>query len=61
MSLTQALKQKVTAAVETKKIADLQRDIANEPGNYHTTDHGVKVADTDNWYVWRRVTYSITF
>lgn len=48
MSLTEALKDKVTAVVETAKIADLQRDI-HKPDTYNTNDHGVAVSDTDNW------------
>ncbi|EKM48646.1 uncharacterized protein PHACADRAFT_132272 [Phanerochaete carnosa HHB-10118-sp] len=48
MSLTAALKEKVTAVAETKKIADLQRDIIKQE-NYLTSDLGVKVSDTDNW------------
>ena len=38
----------------TAKTDDLQRDIVqptDASGNYLTTDHGVKVSDTDNWYV----------
>ena len=48
MSLTAALKQKVTAVAETKKIADLQKDTLKQE-NYLTNDLGVKVSDTDNW------------
>ena len=50
MSVTDALKQKVAAMAESAKIADLQHDIT-KPEQYLTTDHGVKVAETDNWYV----------
>ena len=47
-SLTDALKQKVTAITQTKKIADLQKDISTQE-KFYTTDHGVKVSDTNNW------------
>ena len=50
MSVTDALKQKVTSMAESAKIADLQHEIT-KPEQYLTTDHGVKVAETDNWYV----------
>lgn len=34
----------------TRKIGDLQRDIQEpRPNDPLTTDHGVKVSDTDNW------------
>ena len=48
MSLTDALKQKVTAVAESAKIADLQRDI-HKPEAYHTNDLGVAVSNTDHW------------
>lgn len=50
MSLTAALKEKITAVAQTKKIADLQKDISTQE-SYLTTDHGVSVSDTDNWWV----------
>jgi catalase len=50
MSLTDALKQKVTAVAESAKIADLQRNMG-KPDSFLTTDHGTKVAETDNWQV----------
>ena len=55
MSVTDAIKRKVTAVTETSKIADLQRNIVDQTGagSILTTDHGVKVADHDNWYVAR--------
>ena len=57
MSVTDAIKRKVTAVTETSKIADLQRNIVDQTGAglILTTDHGVKVADHDNWYVARRL------
>lgn len=37
---------------ETDKIKDLERvTIEGRPGSIMTTDHGVKVRDTDNWCV----------
>ena len=48
MSLTQALKEKVTAVSQTAKIADLQKDTQKQD-KFHTNDLGVKVSDTDNW------------
>ena len=52
MSLAGALKEKVIGVVESKKIADLERDrLRQGSGTYYTTDHGVKVSDTDNWWV----------
>ena len=50
MSVVDALKLKVTAIAENTKIADLQRDLAPQH-KFLTTDHGVKVSDTDNWLV----------
>lgn len=36
----------------TDKVADLQREIQEtHPDEHLTTDHGVKVSDTDNWCV----------
>lgn len=48
MSVTAALKEKITAVAETKKIADLQKNFVKQE-SFLTTDHGVKVSDTDNW------------
>ncbi|KAI0080000.1 catalase [Panus rudis PR-1116 ss-1] len=53
-SITGAVKQAVTAATQTAKVADLQHDIidpASKPssGYTHTTDHGVPVSNTDDW------------
>jgi catalase len=48
MSLTDTLRQKITSVMETKKIADMQQNVLKQD-HYYTTDHGVKVADTDNW------------
>lgn len=48
MSLTEALKEKVTAIAQTQKIADLQKNIHTQEG-YYTNDHGVAVPDTDTW------------
>lgn len=51
-SVMEPAKQAFTAATSTNKVVDLQRDI-QEPrtGEHLTTDHGVKVSDTDNWCV----------
>ncbi|GJE87736.1 catalase [Phanerochaete sordida] len=48
MSLAGALKEKFTAVAQTKKIADLQKDILKQE-EYLNTDHGVLISDTDNW------------
>ncbi|KAI0702432.1 catalase [Cytidiella melzeri] len=48
MSITGAIKQKITALAESDKIADLQRDITT-PQHFLTNDHGVKASETDNW------------
>lgn len=53
-SITSALKSAATSAVntftETAKIKDLQRDtLQSDRDKVLTTDHGVKVSDTDNW------------
>ncbi len=50
MSVADALKQKFTAVAESAKIADLQYE-TTKPEQYLTTDQGVKVSETDNWYV----------
>lgn len=51
-SLIESAKKTITVATSTDKVVDLQRDI-QEPrtGEHLTTDHGVKVSDTDNWCV----------
>lgn len=50
---TGAVKQAFTAATQSQKIADLQRDIVDPDkaakGRTFTTDHGAPVHDTDNW------------
>ncbi|ESK88286.1 putative catalase [Moniliophthora roreri MCA 2997] len=48
--MTSAVKQAITSATNTRKIADLQRDLI-EPSTKSglTTDHGVAISDTDNW------------
>lgn len=51
-SLVESAKKAFTVATSTDKIADLQRDTQEtRPGEHLTTDHGVKVSDTDNWCV----------
>ena len=54
MSVTEAIKNTITAVTETAKIADLQRDIIDQSSYARkpalTTDHGVKISDHDNWY-----------
>lgn len=54
-SLIESAKKVFTPIAPTDKVADLQRDIQdldtpdrNRPNDL-TTDHGVKVSDTDNW------------
>jgi catalase len=49
--IKQSAEKAVTAMAPTQKVVDLQRDTvqglqAEQP---LTTDHGVKVSDTDNW------------
>ncbi|KAA1468521.1 catalase [Dentipellis sp. KUC8613] len=50
-SVTNAIKNAIVGSTGTAKDADFKRDIVdvNEGNNYLTTDHGVKVSDTDNW------------
>ncbi|KAF8446207.1 catalase-like domain-containing protein [Boletus edulis BED1] len=49
-SLVESAKKAFTSATATEKVADLQRDIQTPQARDHlTTDHGVKVSDTDNW------------
>ncbi|KAF9466251.1 catalase [Collybia nuda] len=45
-----AVRNAVTSMTSTAKVADLQRDtIDNNIGPSLTTDHGVKISDTDTW------------
>lgn len=49
-----AAKQAVAATTVNTKVADLEKDTTDPSGNPTkglTTDHGVFVADTDNWQV----------
>lgn len=48
-SVTSAIKQAFTTATSTAKVADLQRDIVDPSVHGLTTDHGVKVSNTDDW------------
>ncbi|KAF8845348.1 catalase-domain-containing protein [Paxillus ammoniavirescens] len=49
-SLGEYAKKTFTTMTSTAKVADLQRDIQEPlPHEPLTTDHGVKVSDTDNW------------
>jgi catalase len=53
-SIASALRTAATSAVttftETAKIKDLQKDTVECNGDkVLTTDHGVKISDTDNW------------
>lgn len=53
-SVTEAIKSTFGGPTNTAKHADLQRDVVDPSKvkqNVLTTDHGVKVSDTDNWYV----------
>lgn len=50
MSVTDALKQKVIGVAQTAKIADLHKNTVQQE-HFLTTDHGVKVSETDNWSV----------
>lgn len=51
-SVGSAVKQAFTSVTQSAKVADLQRDTI-DPSSHNdlTTDHGVKVSDTDSWYV----------
>ncbi|GLB34627.1 putative occurs in almost all aerobically respiring organisms and serves to protect cells from the toxic effects of hydrogen peroxide [Lyophyllum shimeji] len=45
-----AVKHAVTTIMSTAKVADLDNETVKlDPGSYLTTDHGIKIADTDNW------------
>jgi hypothetical protein len=50
-SIGQSVEKAFTIMTSTKKVVDLQQDIQNPQAGQSrlTTDHGVKVADTDNW------------
>ncbi|KAG1885603.1 catalase-like domain-containing protein [Suillus subluteus] len=50
-SIGQSVEKAFTTMTSTKKVVDLQRDIQKPQADQPrlTTDHGVKVADTDNW------------
>jgi hypothetical protein len=51
-SLKTAARQAVQGTVSSKKVADLQRDIADpNSDSRQRTDYGVLIQDTDNWYV----------
>lgn len=53
-SVTEAIKSTFGGPKNTAKHADLQRDVVDPSKvkeNVLTTDHGVKVSDTDNWCV----------
>ncbi|KAH7883848.1 catalase-like domain-containing protein [Phlebopus sp. FC_14] len=49
-SATESVKKVYAAMTSTTKVGDLQRDL-QEPqvGDQLTTDHGVKISETDNW------------
>ncbi|OAX44893.1 catalase-domain-containing protein [Rhizopogon vinicolor AM-OR11-026] len=50
MSFGESVEKAFTTMTSTRKIGDLQRDIQEpRPNDPLTTDHGVKVSDTDNW------------
>lgn len=51
-SFVESANKSLTTVTSTDKVSDLQRDIQEpRPGSHLTTDHGVKVSDTDNWCV----------
>jgi catalase len=53
-SVASTIERAFTTATSTAKVADLQRDIVDPTsGPVHglTTDHGVKVSNTDDWCV----------
>ena len=53
-SVTSTIKQAFASATSTAKVADLQRDIVDPTsGSVRglTTDHGVKVSNTDDWCI----------
>ncbi|KAF8626349.1 hypothetical protein AX15_005006 [Amanita polypyramis BW_CC] len=49
-TVTAAAKEVLSSLTATDKIRDLQRDIVDaKPDSPLTTDHGVRISDTDNW------------
>ena len=49
-TVSEAVKDVLGSITATDKIKDLKRDtVEAKPGSILTTDHGVKVRDTDNW------------
>lgn len=51
-TISSAANKLLATATSTAKVADLQNDTidpASKPNKGLTTDHGVYVADTDNW------------
>jgi catalase len=53
MSVFSTVKHAFDNILDTTKIKDLTADTVHvTPASGLTTDHGVKVSDTDNWYVW---------
>jgi hypothetical protein len=51
-SITSAFKQALAGVEETKKVSQLQSDVvAPSHSSRLTTDAGVKITNTDNWYV----------
>lgn len=51
-SVGTAVKNAFTGMASTAKVSDLQRNtIDHKTGPGLTTDHGVKISDTDNWYI----------
>lgn len=53
-ALKTAAQTVLSTVTDTAKVADLQRDIVDpskRPTKSLTTDHGVFVSNTDNWYV----------
>ena len=54
MPVISTLNQALTAPTSTAKVVDLQRDIvdlASDAAQGLTTDHGVKISNTDDWSV----------
>jgi catalase len=49
--IKQSAEKAVSAMTPTRKVVDLQRDTLQglQDKQPLTTDHGVKVSDTDNW------------